>query len=577
MAGSFAAFVLALAASFQEAPVRSAAAPAQPAASVQIDAVAADARGRVVPDLRPEDFELRENGAPRPIDSVRFVAGEPRLFGIFLDEYHISPGAPALAARDAIARLVERHLGPGDRALVVKPLDSLVTLRLSAERADILAAIATFEGRKGEYSPRNAFERQFIAGDASRIDATRAQIAASALNAIVTQLGAAADGRKTLVVVSEGFVQRPRGRGEEPLPTADTVVRSAIRAGVSIYTLHPRAFTALASVAPDAAPLETMKALAAETGGTAIFDPADAGTRLEQIVHDASGYYLIGFQSGAKRDGGTRFQPVEMRVKRPGVQLRARKGYWTPLPEDVVRARAAAREAAVRRPPELPRRTSPLIRPWFGLARGSDGHTRVRFVWEPAGRLPGDRSRALPPAQITLKALAPDGTAVFEGVVRPGTAETAFEARPGRLRVQMAIEDASARVLDTDVRDVAVASFAAPAAIGSAEVYRARNAREFRAAAQGHAVPSAVREFSRTERLLIRFPVYASAGGARVSARLVSRLGSVLRELPVSSGGDLHQVDLPLAGLAAGEYRVELTLNTPSGDAREAIIFRVTT
>jgi len=183
----------------------------------------------------------------------------------------------------------------------------------------------------------------------------------------------------------------------------------------------------------------------------------------------------------------------------------------------------------------------------------------------------------MPPATITLKALTADGQPVFEGTVAEG-AEAAFDARPGRLRVQMTIADASARVLDTDVRDVAIVPLGAPVALGSFEVFRARNALEFRTlATSAAAVPTPVREFSRMERLLVRVPVYAPEPTPSIAAALVSRLGSRLRALEVSPGPDGRwQIDLPLAAFAAGEYRMEIAVSSPAGSAKDALIFRVT-
>jgi hypothetical protein len=115
--------------------------------------------------------------------------------------------------------------------------------------------------------------------------------------------------------------------------------------------------------------------------------------------------------------------------------------------------------------------------------------------------------------------------------------------------------------------------------IGSAEVFRARSAREYRAlAGDPNAAPVASRQFSRAERLLIRVPVYAAAAPPpAVSARLVSRFGSALRDLDVArADGDAYQIDLPLAGLAAGEYSVELTASAGSGAVKENVPIRVT-
>ena len=50
-------------------------------------------------------------------------------------------------------------------------------------------------------------------------------------------------------------------------------------------------------------------------------------TGMKQIIRDSSAYYLLGYNSTqAPQDG--KFHEIKVRVKRPGVQVRARKGYW---------------------------------------------------------------------------------------------------------------------------------------------------------------------------------------------------------------------------------------------------------
>jgi len=110
-------------------------------------------------------------------------------------------------------------------------------------------------------------------------------------------------------------------------------------------------------------------------------------------------------------------------------------------------------------------------------------------------------------------------------------------------------------------------------------VLRARNAREFRTLDVEAAVPVASREFSRTERLLIRFQAYG-AGGAPpdVSAKLLGRMGHAIRELPVAPAATpgATAIDLPLAGFAAGEYVIEVTAKSGARDASDRVVFRVT-
>ena len=550
--------------------------PSLPVHTVRIDAIAEDARGRLVEDLKPADFELREADASRPLESAHRRLDSPRIVAIFLDEYHVGKDAVTGALRGALARFIGEALDPTDLLVVMKPLDSLLTIRLTEEREAALASIERFEGRKGEYEPRNAYERNFIAGTPARIEAARTQVALSALNALAIHLGTAGAGRKALVVVSEGLARPERRRGEF-MPTLEAVARSANRANVAVYTIDPRG-----GFAPDEPTSQALRALASETNGQSLSGDLDAGLR--QIAAELSGYYLLTYQAAHAEDGT--FHEVHVKVKRPGVRLRARKGFWAPSPDDVLRAALLARANEPPKPPPPPepmRRVSPLIRPWIGLARGDQGKTRVTVVWEPAARVHGDRSRRMA-SRVLLTALAADGSALFEGPVMPtgpgvieeiGSPPTraVFDAAPGRLRLRMSIQDAASAVLDSDVRDLVVADFRREVAIGTPLVLRARNARELRLLGGEAATPVASRDFSRAEHLLIRFPVYGPTGAAPLlAARLVSRLGSTMRDLPVTPAavpGGPHQIDLPLAGLAAGEYEVEVTATSPAGEAKD--------
>ena len=97
-------------------------------------------------------------------------------------------------------------------------------------------------------------------------------------------------------------------------------------------------------------------------------------------------------------------------------------------------------------------------------------------------------------------------------------------------------------------------------------------------AADAAAAPNAAREFSRTERLLIRFDAYA-AGGEQVqpTAVMLNRAGGKMTDVPVTvaQAGGTHQINLSLAAIPAGEYLVEITVNSASGEAKELVPFRV--
>jgi VWFA-related protein len=592
--------------------------PADPVSGVRtvhLDAIATDARGRTVADLKADEIQILENGAPLPIEAVRFVrlvkavdgrgsettagaepiqssaeeqraaaAGAGRLVAIFLDDYHVDAGAAA-ATRDALTAFVKQELGPRDLAVVARPLDSLLTFRLTRDRDAMARAIAAFEGRQAIYEPRSPLERSLMAGSPERAAALRAQIVTSALNALALHLGRLNAHRKTLIFVSEGFTTLPVQRGAGLLPTLDGVIRSANQARVSIYPIDPRALLDVPSFSDRAAARASLQQLATETDGFAILEVADRAEGFRRIAADSSEHYLVTFRASSAPDG--RFHRVQLRVSRQGVRVRARRGYWAPTVEESLARRlaGAAGSTVPTTPRRMARRASPLIRPWFGWARGDDGLARVSFVWEPANRPSAAAPRIPSPTRVSLKAVGADGNTIFEGRVRPRTAgvpaageepvQAVFGAPPGQLRVEISIEDSQARIIDTDVRDVTVGRADGPVAFGSVEVLRLRHAREFRAAAADPiAPPVAGREFTRADRLLIRVPAY---GSDAVSARLVSRLGKVMRELAVGPGPrpDLYQIDLPLAALAIGEYRVELVAASSAGRAVERLAFRV--
>ncbi len=582
------------------------------ATAVAIDVVVADARGRSVATLRPADFEVLVGGEPRTPTAVTFVAIDPRqplgpeplppigsradeereaaregtrLFAIFLDEYHVSPAA-AGGLREATAAFVRQTLGPRDLVVVVKPLDSLVSLRLTRDHDAVLQEIGTFEGRRGEFAPRDAFERSIFAGDPERIAAARAQVAASAITALARHLGPLGPSRKTMLVVSEGFSAPSRRRRDGALPTIDSAIAAANRANLAVYPVVPSIESpAVPARSPQESTAETerqsLERLARETNGAIVAIRDGSGAGFEQVARESAGFYVVTL------DGGTdgRFHPVDVRVKRPGLQVRGRSGFWAASAEELARIEAASRPPA---PPRLPRRTSPLIRAWFGQAPAAGGDTRVSFVWEPAAAVRASGSRTPPPARVLFKATDAEGVTVYEAQVQPsvpalaageGPRRITFAAPPGRLRIEMLIQDAQGRQVDTDVRDLAVTPFAAAIGLGTAEILRARTAREFRdLAANPIAAPVASREFSRTERLLVRVPVAAAAGiTPTVTAHLVSRAGSRLRELTLTPARDgVHEIDLPLSWLAPGEYGIELVAGdgaTPI--AKEVIAFRI--
>ncbi len=546
-------------------------AAAAPADFVHIDAIVTDSRGLPVETLAPADFELREDGDPQALTGVQPM-GAPRLIGVYLDEYFVSAANTAVV-KDALDGFIDA-LSPDDRVVIMRPLDSLLTIALTQDRAALHAAVAAFEGRRGNYEPRSSFERSSMFGDRARADEQRAQSTWSTLNALTLHLANLGTGRSSVLLVSEQADPIVRRRGFEGLPTSSSVTRAANRSNVSIYVFDPRD-AAQRAASPDEGP-NLLRVLADDTDGALFSGPDGAAAGLRAMRNDASSYYMLTYRSARRRDGV--FHAVEVSVKRPGLKVRARKGYWSPTPDEIQRANMLAHAGDPLPSPKLPpaRHMSQMIRPWFGVSRADNGKTRVTFVWEPAGVVPGDR-RTKVPSRVALKAVGADGTTAFDGVVdERGSA--VFDVPPGRTALTMSIEDAASTAIDSDVRDIVVRDLEGAVVLGTPAVFRARTARDVRELREEDAaVPVAAREFSRAESVLIRVPAYSSPAPA-ITATLISPAKQPMRRLQteaVKNRQSVTQIDVPLAGLPPGEYAVEIVATSQGGAAKERVAFRV--
>ena len=89
--------------------------------------------------------------------------------------------------------------------------------------------------------------------------------------------------------------------------------------------------------------LNSLRTLAEATDGLAIVDSNDLAGGLRRVVNDLSSYYLLGYYSSGKLDG--KFHSIKVRVKRPGVQVRARRGYLAATPAAVTAAATSSARA----------------------------------------------------------------------------------------------------------------------------------------------------------------------------------------------------------------------------------------
>jgi len=647
---------------------------------VRVDVIITDKSGNTVSDLKPEDFEVTEDGKPQKIETFKLIElnggltpgaeGPPRairtdsdeeseaaredvrLFGIFLDDYHVRAGA-SMSARQQIARFIETQLGPSDMVGVMYPLAPLDTVRFTRNHEAISQAIQQFLGRKFDYTPRNTIEDGYVHRyPAEIVERIRNQVSLSAIEGLIIRMGRLKEGRKALILVSEGYsnmlppqlrssiaTMDPRMDPFNPAagdPLAGTnspiedraaffasvdlqtdlreIFTAASRNNVAIYTVDPRGLATNEFGIDENvglqldrnylnSTLDTLRQLAEATDGRAIVSRNDITVAMKQIVKDTSAYYLLGYTSTVAPSDG-KFHEIKVRVKRPGIQVRSRKGYWALTASDVQRVLAPPKPApptgvsttlAAIAPPK-----NRLVQTWIGTERGQNGKTKVTFVWEPTPSTPGERSRSTDrPARVSLTAIGVDGAPLFRGRVpdtttpAPAAAATdgsaaaaapsklTFELPPGKVQIRMAVEGTGAETLDSEVREITVPDLTAPQTfIGTPSVFRARTAREAQTIkSDAEAVPTAGREFRRSDRLLLKVPIHGPGVQApTVTARLLNRTGQPISDLPVATPPASNQalVEVALAALAPTEYVIEVTVTGAGSDAKELVGFRVT-
>jgi hypothetical protein len=380
------------------------------------------------------------------------------------------------------------------------------------------------------------------------------------------------------------------------------VFDSANRSNTAIYSLDPRGLAVNEFDINEAvgmrqdqdqlrATQDSLRTLAENTDGRAIVNRNDLGKGLQQLVKDSSAYYLLGYNSTpAPTDG--KFHEIKVRVKRPGIQVRARKGYWALSATETARVTAPPKPGP---PPAVSRAMATiadtggrrLVRTWVGTGPGEEGKTKVTFVWEPIPAPPGVRREEARRLALTASA---GGVVLFrarvpeDAAAAPGRgASVVFEVPPGKLVLKMAVEGDGDGALDQDSQDVVVPDLTSPQmALGTARVFVSRSGREYQQLMADQApVPTALREFRRTDRLLVRVELLGKATTAPTfAARLLNKQGQKMTDIPVVAPSTLGQpvaVDLPLSSLPAGEFLLEVSAAVDGGSpATELVPFRVT-
>jgi VWFA-related protein len=318
---------------------------------------------------------LLEDGKTVDVESPAAVAEVPRelksRYVVYIDNLNIQPQNRNRMFK-RLKEFISTSVGPQAEAMVVTYNRSLkVKRRFTSEKGDVLNAIEETELETGGGTPLAGERRDAISrineaqseDQAIRLARTYSQSLRNdlefAVDAIKTTLNGLAgiEGRKIFIYVSEGLpaqagyelfdtIQKKFSGGRSTLETLDfdmnmkyaSIVQSANANGVTIWALDASGLAAEELVSAENRYMEARPSsfamrqntqgpllmLAEQTGGMAAINTNDWKDSLDELSKDFSNFYSIGYRS--TRAASDRPHSIEVRVKRKGLRVRARKG-----------------------------------------------------------------------------------------------------------------------------------------------------------------------------------------------------------------------------------------------------------
>ena len=324
---------------------------------------------------------------PVPLDRGRIVF-------FYIDDVHMDLGG-LVAAKKVINHFLDKEMGQNDQAAVTSATGQIGFLQqLTNDRMVLRMALdrvtsRSYSVRDSDRPPMSEYEAllidrldrevfDFFVTETIRLNQGMSRDQAAAIvraRAQATQSQAARvnqntlaglenliktaknlPGRKVLFFLSGGFLIENR-RGDTG--KLRDITYAAAKSGVVIYSMDIRGLVAtlqdasierpfdptgrlsLSNSHELAATQDGMNALAADTGGKAIFNTNDLKQGLAPAIKETSTYYLLAWKPDVDAEKRSRFRNLEIRlINRPDLTVRVRKGYFdldpTPAPPATV-------------------------------------------------------------------------------------------------------------------------------------------------------------------------------------------------------------------------------------------------
>jgi len=593
------------------------------------------------------DRPLYSNTALEPDVRTNERPFDGRVYVMVIDDLHTRFGRTQ-RVKAVAKQFIERRLGANDLMAIVHTAGSNGNgQEFTSNKRLLLAAVDKTQGRKldsatvnktNEYN-RTRDIRQ--SGDALNDpdDAERGFNARNTLDSLknVAEWFSSVHGRrKTILFVSEGIdydindLIPNNGSNHKDASMVIDAMRDAIaaatRSNVSIYGIDPRGLTDLGDETieigsfPDDTSLgvgqgsiynevrlsqDSLRTLSEETGGFAVVNRNDFTTAFDRIQQDNSAYYVLAYYPPDARPG--RLHKIDVRMNRPGLTVRARRGYVTPKKAAAVPVNAKdVRTPEVREAIESPIPVSGLTMHVFASPfKGPAPNASVLLGVEMRGR----DLKLSPDDKIQLSYLAID----VNGKVRGGNTDALtmanlkpetkariektgmrmlnrLELPPGRYQLRIAAHDSAGGSVGSVQYDLEVPDFSKlPFSISglvmtspyAAQTMTVRPDEQLKATLP--APPVALRAFPQNDEIALFAEIYDNAGGTPhkvdISTTITSDEGKQLfktneerdsADLGGKTGGYGYATKIPLKDIAPGSYVLTVSARTRLGNATPA-------
>ncbi len=205
---------------------------------VLVDVVATDKKGNYVRDLTAKDFRVWEDNKEQTVKNFSFQAdpasplnSQPRYLVLFFDNASMNAG-DQVQARKAAAQFIDKNAGPSRLMAIVNYTGSVQIAQNFTANAERLKAVASgikFSSVSPNVEP---------ASNSPRLAQSAAQFGVRdvilALRSLARNL-ASVQGRKTLILLTSGFVVSP-----EELSEVTATIDACNKANVAIYPIDVR-------------------------------------------------------------------------------------------------------------------------------------------------------------------------------------------------------------------------------------------------------------------------------------------------------------------------------------------------